>query len=41
MGIDTGIDLEKLIDAGVYISDALGRKTNSRVATAVMNKRAT
>ena len=39
MGIDTGIDLEKLIDAGVFISDALGRKTNSRVATAVLNKR--
>ncbi|MCL1961704.1 MAG: hydroxymethylglutaryl-CoA lyase [Desulfovibrionaceae bacterium] len=39
MGIDTGIDLDKLIDAGVYISDALGRKTGSRVATAVLNKR--
>jgi hydroxymethylglutaryl-CoA lyase len=41
MGIDTGIDLDKLIDAGVFISDALGRKTNSRVATAVLNKRST
>lgn len=39
MGIDTGIDLDKLIDAGVFISDALGRKTQSRVATAVLNKR--
>ena len=39
MGIETGIDLDKLIDAGVYISDALGRKTGSRVATAVLNKR--
>ena len=40
MGIDTGIDLDKLIDAGVFISDALGRKPNSRVAQAVINKRA-
>ena len=40
MGIDTGIDLDRLIDAGVFISDALGRKPNSRVATAVLNKRA-
>ena len=39
MGIETGIDLDKLIDAGVYISDALGRKTGSRAATAVLNKR--
>jgi hydroxymethylglutaryl-CoA lyase len=41
MGIDTGIDLDKLIDAGQYISDVLGRKPNSRVATAVLNKRVT
>jgi hydroxymethylglutaryl-CoA lyase len=40
MDIDTGIDLDRLIDAGVFISDALGRKPNSRVATAVLNKRA-
>jgi hydroxymethylglutaryl-CoA lyase len=40
MGIETGIDLEALIDAGVFISDALGRKPNSRVSTAVLNKRA-
>ncbi|TCP16297.1 hydroxymethylglutaryl-CoA lyase [Simplicispira metamorpha] len=40
MGIDTGIDLDKLIDAGVYISDFLGRKSASRVAVAVLNKRA-
>ncbi|MGJ7489958.1 hydroxymethylglutaryl-CoA lyase [Variovorax sp. ZT4R33] len=39
MGIETGIDLDKLIDAGVYISQALGRKTGSRVATALLNKR--
>ena len=40
MGIDTGIDLDKLIDAGVYISDFLGRKSASRVAVAVLNQRA-
>ena len=39
MGIETGIDLDQLIDAGVFISQALGRKTQSRVATAVLNKR--
>ena len=39
MGIDTGIDLDKLIDAGVYISSALGREPNSRVSKAVRNKR--
>ena len=40
MGIETGIDLGKLVDAGAYISDYLGRKPNSRVAVAVLNKRA-
>ena len=40
MGIETGIDLDQLIDAGVFISEALGRKPNSRVAQAVLNKRA-
>ena len=40
MGIDIGIDLDKLIDAGQYISDFLGRKSGSRVATAIVNKRA-
>ena len=39
MGIDTGIDLDKLIDAGVFISEALGRKPNSLVSRAVLNKR--
>jgi hydroxymethylglutaryl-CoA lyase len=40
MGIDTGIDLDQLIDAGVFISEALGRQPNSRVSRAVLNKRA-
>jgi hydroxymethylglutaryl-CoA lyase len=39
MGIATGIDLDKLIDAGKYISDYLKRKPNSRAATAILNKR--
>jgi hydroxymethylglutaryl-CoA lyase len=40
MGIDTGVDLDKLIDAGKFISDFLERKPNSRAATALLNKRA-
>ena len=40
MGIDTGLDLDKLFDAGVFISDALGRPTQSRVAKAILAKRA-
>ncbi len=39
MGIDTGIDLDRLVDAGQYISDFLQRKPNSRAATALLNKR--
>ena len=41
MGISTGIDLDKLIDAGQFISEFLGRKPNSRAATALLNKRMT
>ena len=40
MGIETGIDLDKLIDAGKFVSDFLERKPNSRAATALLNKRA-
>ena len=40
MGIDTGIDLDKLVDAGRFISDFLGRSPNSRAATALFSKRA-
>src|SRR3954466_12346608 len=39
LGIATGIDLDKLIDAGKYISDFLERKPNSRASTAILNKR--
>jgi len=40
MGIETGIDLDQLVDAGAYISGFLGRRPNSRVATALLNQRA-
>ena len=39
MGIETGIDLDQLIDAGQFISDFLARKSGSRAATALFNKR--
>ena len=39
MGIDTGIDLDLLIDAGKFISDFLERKPHSRVANALLAKR--
>jgi hydroxymethylglutaryl-CoA lyase len=39
MGIKTGIDLDKLVDAGKFISDFLGRPSGSRVATAILSKR--
>ncbi len=34
MGIATGVDLEKLIDTGLWLSGRLGRETSSRVARA-------
>ena len=40
LGIQTGIDLDALVDAGAFISDALGRPTASRVARATLAKRA-
>jgi hydroxymethylglutaryl-CoA lyase len=40
MGIDTGIDLDALVDAGAYISEQLGRPSGSRVARALLAKRA-
>jgi hydroxymethylglutaryl-CoA lyase len=41
MGIHTGLDLDALIDAGAFISQQLGRQPVSRVARAVLAKRAT
>jgi len=39
LGIHTGIDLDKLVDAAAFISGALGRKPVSRVANALLAKR--
>ncbi|MCZ2104664.1 MAG: hydroxymethylglutaryl-CoA lyase, partial [Burkholderiales bacterium] len=39
LGIETGVDLDKLVDAGAYISSVLGKKPQSRVAVAILNKR--
>jgi hydroxymethylglutaryl-CoA lyase len=39
LGIVTGIDLERLIDAGAFICAALGRATRSRVASAMLARR--
>ena len=39
MGIETGIDLDALADAGHYISGQLGRSTSSRVARALASRR--
>ncbi|HSI52239.1 MAG TPA: hydroxymethylglutaryl-CoA lyase [Ideonella sp.] len=39
LGIETGIDLDALIDAGAYIRGALGQPNGSRVARALLAKR--
>jgi hydroxymethylglutaryl-CoA lyase len=35
LGVETGIDLKRLVDAGSFISSALQRNSNSRVANAL------
>ena len=40
LGIETGIDLDKLVDAGLWISGYLKRKSNSKVGLAIAAKRA-
>jgi len=40
MGIETGVDMDKLLQAGRFISDFLGREPVSRAATALLRKRA-
>jgi hydroxymethylglutaryl-CoA lyase len=40
LGIETGVDLERLIDAAAYISTVLGRKPVSRCGTAMLAQRA-
>lgn len=39
LGIETGVDLDKLLDAGAFICEAIDRQTNSRVARAAASKR--
>ena len=39
MGIETGIDLDALVDAGAYISGVIGRPPASRAARALLAKR--
>ena len=41
LGADTGIDLETLVDTSAWISQRLGREPGSRVARAMLAKRAT
>ena len=41
LGYETGINIDKLIDAGNFISTALERNNSSRVANAILSKRAT
>jgi hydroxymethylglutaryl-CoA lyase len=36
MGLSTGIDLDTLVDAGDFICTVLDRKTESKVARALM-----
>ena len=40
LGIETGIDLDKLVDAGDFISQAIGKPNGSRVARALLARRA-
>jgi hydroxymethylglutaryl-CoA lyase len=40
LDIETGIDLDRLVDAALFISDVLGRKPVSRSANALLSKRA-
>ena len=41
LGIETGIDLEALVDTAAWISDRLGRNPASKVARALLARRAT
>jgi len=40
MGIESGVDMDKLLEAGQFISDFLGREPVSRAATALLRKKA-
>ena len=40
LGVETGVDLERVIDAGDFITKVLGKKNASRAAAAILSKRA-
>ncbi|MGK2900267.1 MAG: hydroxymethylglutaryl-CoA lyase [Burkholderiaceae bacterium] len=40
LGIETGVDIEKLVDAAAFISEVVGRKPVSRTGNALLAKRA-
>ena len=40
LGIETGVDLDQIVDAGLFISEKLGRKSVSRAGNALAAKRA-
>ncbi len=40
LGIETGVDLDRLVDAAAYISEVIGRKPVSRTGSALLAKRA-
>ena len=40
LGVDTGVDIDKLVDAAAFISGVLGRKPVSRTGNALLAKRA-
>ena len=39
LGIETGVDLDQIVDAGLFISEKLGRKSVSRAGNALAAKR--
>jgi hydroxymethylglutaryl-CoA lyase len=39
LGIETGVDLDQLVDTGAWISAQLGRESNSKAARALLAKR--
>ncbi len=39
LGIETGIDLDILVDAAAFVSQTLGRQPASKVARAILSKR--
>ena len=40
MGVETGVDLDRLVDTGAWICEALGRPVGSRTARAMLARRA-